>query len=89
VVENIKALEPKLDRFRFSETHVLEKSQNALGMPGTAKRHFFSGQGLDNCEFGGVQPLSACHRNTGSSTFGQVVSANPPRLVQMGAKFFF
>jgi hypothetical protein len=26
--------------------------------------------------------------NTGSSTFGQVVSANPPRLVPLGAEFF-
>jgi hypothetical protein len=27
--------------------------------------------------------------NIGRSTFGQVVSANPPRLVRLGAKFFF
>jgi len=26
--------------------------------------------------------------NIGSSTFGQAVSANPPRLVQLSAKFF-
>jgi len=90
-------------------------SQNALGTPGTAKRRFFYGPGLENydmallknvrlteskslqfrlegfnvfnhAQFFGPQSVDG---NIGSSTFGQVVSANPPRLVQLGAKFFF
>jgi hypothetical protein len=90
-------------------------SDNALGTPGTAKRRFFAGPGLDNydmallknvrlteskslqfrlegfnvfnhSQFFGPQSVDG---NIGSSSFGQVVSANPPRLVQLGAKFFF
>ena len=90
-------------------------SENALGTPGTAKRRFFYGPGLENydmallknvrlteskslqfrlegfnvfnhAQFFGPQSVDG---NIGSSTFGQVVSANPPRLVQLGAKFFF
>ncbi len=88
---------------------------NALGTPGTAKRRFFSGPGLDNydiallktvglteskslqfrlegfnifnhAQFFGPQSVDG---NIGSPSFGQVVSANPPRLVQLGAKFIF
>ena len=90
-------------------------SENALGTPGTAKRRFFSGPGLDNydlallknvhlsesksiqlrvegfnlfnhSQFFGPQSVDG---NIGSSTFGQVLSANPPRLVQLSAKFLF
>ncbi len=90
-------------------------SENALGTPGSAKRRFFSGPGLDNYDvallknvtltesksfqfrvegfnvfnhpqFFGPQSVDG---NIGSSTFGQVVSANPPRLVQLGVKFLF
>ena len=89
--------------------------ENALGTPGTARRRFFHGPGMDNydvallrnvrlteskslqfriegfnvfnhAQFFGSQSVDG---NIGSSTFGQVVSANPPRLVQLGAKFFF
>ena len=88
---------------------------NALGTPGTAKRRFFYGPGLDNydiallknlrlteskslqfrieglnvfnhAQFFGPQSVDG---NIASSTFGQVVSAESPRLVQLGAKFFF
>jgi hypothetical protein len=90
-------------------------SDNALGTPGTAKRRFFSGPGLDNydmallktvglteskslqfrlegfnifnhAQFFGPQSVDG---NIGSPSFGQVVSANPPRLIQFGAKFLF
>jgi hypothetical protein len=90
-------------------------SENALGSPGTAKRRFFYGPGMDNydmallknvrlteakslqfriegfnifnhAQFFGPQSVDG---NISSSTFGQVVSADPPRLVQLGAKFFF
>ena len=90
-------------------------SENALGTPGSAKRRFFSGPGLDNydmallknvrlteskslqlrvegfnafnhTQFFGPQSVDG---NIGSSTFGRVVSANPPRLVQLGAKLVF
>jgi hypothetical protein len=90
-------------------------SENALGTPGTAKRRFFYGPGLNNydmallknirvtesksrqlrvegfnvfnhAQFFGPQSVNG---NIGSSSFGQVVSANPPRLVQVGVKFLF
>jgi hypothetical protein len=90
-------------------------SENALGTPGTAKRRFFYGPGLDNydmallknvrlseskslqfrlegfnafnhSQFFGAQSVDG---NIDSANFGQVVSAAPPRLVQVGAKFFF
>ena len=90
-------------------------SENTLGTPGTAKRRFFYGPGMDNydiallknvrlteskslqfrlegfnifnhAQFFGPQSVDG---NIGSSAFGQVVSADSPRLVQLGAKFFF
>jgi hypothetical protein len=103
---------PRNGRPYFS---IAQFSDNALGTPGTAKRRFFSGPGLDSydmallknvrlteskslqfrlegfnvfnhAQFFGPQSVDG---NIGSSTFGQVVSANPPRLVQLGAKIFF
>ncbi len=41
---------------------------------------------FNHAQFFGPQSVDG---NIGSSTFGQVVSADPPRLVQFGAKFFF
>jgi hypothetical protein len=41
---------------------------------------------FNHAQFFGPQSVDG---NIGSSTFGQVVSANPPRLVQLGAKFLF
>jgi hypothetical protein len=89
--------------------------ENAPGTPGTSKRRFFYGPGLDNfdvallknvrlnetkslqfrieafnifnhAQFFGPQAVDG---NIDSSTFGQVISAAPPRLVQLGAKFNF
>jgi Carboxypeptidase regulatory-like domain len=89
--------------------------ENALGTPGTAKRRFFYGPGLDNydmallktvrlteskslqfrleafnvfnhAEFFGPQAVDG---NIDSSTFGNVINAASPRLVQVGAKFNF
>jgi hypothetical protein len=100
---------PYFDTSQFSE--------NALGTPGTAKRRFFYGPGLDNydmallkkvrltesksiqlrlegfnvfnhAQFFGPQSVDGNIGNLGT-TFGQVVNANPPRLVQLGAKFLF
>jgi len=94
---------------------VSEFSENVLGTPGTARRRFFYGPGLDNydmallknvrlteskslqfrlegfnvfnhAQFFGPQAVDG---NIASSTFGQVISATQPRLVQLGAKFFF
>jgi Carboxypeptidase regulatory-like domain len=102
-------------RNRRSYFDTSQFSDNALGTPGTAKRRFFYGPGLDNydmallktipltesksfqfrlegfnifnhAQFFGPQSVDG---NIGSSTFGQVINANPPRLVQLGAKFFF
>src|SRR6202522_4419767 len=90
-------------------------SENALGTPGTARRRFFFGPGMDNydmallknvrlteskslqfrleafnafnhAQFFGPQAVDG---NIDSSTFGQVINAAPPRLVQLGMKFFF
>jgi len=98
---------PYFDTSQFSE--------NALGTPGTAKRRFFHGPGMDNfdtaiaknvrlteskslqlrlesfdvfnhAQFFGPQAIDG---NISSPTFGRAVSASPPRLLQLGAKFFF
>ncbi|MGB8013605.1 MAG: carboxypeptidase regulatory-like domain-containing protein [Terriglobales bacterium] len=92
-------------------------SENTWGTPGTAKRRFFHGPGLDNydmallknvrlteakslqfrvegfnvfnhAQFFGPQSVDGNIANLGT-TFGQVVSANPPRLVQLGLKILF
>jgi hypothetical protein len=90
---------------------------NVLGTPGTAKRRFFSGPGMDNYDMAVVKNLQLTESKSlqfriegfnifnhaqffgaqsvdGNisdlpTTFGQVVSADPPRLVQLGAKFLF
>jgi hypothetical protein len=90
-------------------------SENALGTPGTARRRFFYGPGMDNydmallknlrlteskslqfrveafnvfnhAQFFGPQTVDG---NIDSSTFGNVISAAPPRLIQLAAKFLF
>jgi len=95
--------------------NISQFSENALGTPGTAKRRFFYGPGMDNydmallknvrlseskslqfrvegfnvfnhAQFFGPQAVDG---NISSSTFGQVVHADPPRLIQLGAKFLF
>ena len=89
--------------------------ENALGTPGTSRRRFFNGPGLNNYDMALLKNLrlteskslqfrveafnvfnhaqffgpQAVDGNIDSSTFGQVVTADPPRLVQFGAKFFF
>ncbi len=99
--------QPYFDAAQFSE--------NVLGTPGTAKRRFFYGPGMNNfdmallknvrlteskslqfriegfnifnrAQFFGPQAVDG---NINSSTFGQVINAIPPRLVQLGAKFVF
>jgi len=86
-----------------------------LGTPGTARRRFFYGPGMDNYNIALLKNLrlteakslqfrveafnafnhaqffgpQAVDGNIDSSTFGDVVSAAPPRLIQFGAKFFF
>jgi hypothetical protein len=90
-------------------------TENTLGTPGTARRRFFYGPGLDNYDMALLKNLrlteskslqfrmeafnvfnhaqffgpQAVDGNIASSTFSQVINANPPRLVQFGAKFFF
>lgn len=89
--------------------------ENALGTPGTARRRFFYGPGMDNYDIALLKILrlteakslqfrvegfnafnhaqffgpQAVDGNIDSGTFGRVVSAAPPRLIQLGAKFFF
>ena len=41
---------------------------------------------FNHTQFFGAQSVDG---NIASSTFGQVINADPPRLVQLGAKFFF
>jgi hypothetical protein len=90
-------------------------SENALGTPGTSKRRFFYGPGMDNYDVALLKKIrltesksfqirlegfnvfnhaqffgpQAVDGNIDSSTFGDVISAAPPRLVQLGAKFIF
>jgi len=90
-------------------------SDNALGTPGTSKRRFFYGPGMDNYDMALLKkiPLTeskslqlrleafnifnhaqffgpqAVDGNIASATFGQVISATSPRLVQLAAKFNF
>jgi hypothetical protein len=90
-------------------------TENALGTPGTAKRRFFYGPGMNNydlallrnvrlteakslqfrveafnafnhAQFFGPQAVDG---NIDSSTFGNVIGATSPRLVQLGFKFLF
>src|SRR5580692_5908371 len=90
-------------------------TENALGTPGTAKRRFFYGPGMNNydlallknvrlseakslqfrleafnafnhAQFFGPQAVDG---NIGSSTFGDVIGATSPRLLQLGFKFLF
>jgi len=94
---------------------IAQFTENALGSPGTARRRFFYGPGMENfdlallknvkltetkslqfrveafnafnhAQFFGPQAVDG---NIASSTFGRVVSAAPPRLIQLGAKFLF
>ena len=90
-------------------------TENALGTPGTSKRRFFYGPGMNNydlallknvrlseakslqfrleafnafnhAQFFGPQAVDG---NIDSSTFGDVIGATSPRLVQLGFKFLF
>jgi Carboxypeptidase regulatory-like domain/TonB dependent receptor len=89
--------------------------ENPLGAPGTAKRRFFHGPGMDNYDMALLKTVrltetkslqfrlegfnafnhaqffgpQAVDGNIGSSNFGDVISAGPPRLVQLGAKVLF
>jgi hypothetical protein len=89
--------------------------ENLPGTPGTAKRRFFHGPGLDNYDIALLKNVSlteskslqfriegfnafnhaqffgpqAVDGNIDSSTFGQVIGATAPRLVQAGVKFNF
>src|ERR1700733_11439859 len=103
---------PRNGKPYFNTAQFLE---NNLGTPGTSKRRFFYGPGLDNfdmallknvrlteskslqfriesfnifnhAQFFGPQSVDG---NIDSLTFGDVVSAQPPRLVQLAAKFNF
>ena len=92
-------------------------SENTLGTPGTSRRRFFSGPGMDNydlallkkvrlteakslqfrfeafnafnhAQFFGPQAVDGNIADLGT-TFGQVISAQPGRIAQLGAKFIF
>jgi|HubBroStandDraft_5_1064220.scaffolds.fasta_scaffold01061_6 hypothetical protein len=90
-------------------------TQNALGTPGTAKRRFFYGPGMNNYDLALLKTVrlseakslqfrieafnafnhaqffgpQAVDGNIDSSTFGNVIGATSPRLVQLGFKFLF
>jgi Carboxypeptidase regulatory-like domain/TonB dependent receptor len=90
-------------------------SQNTLGTPGTAKRRYFYGPGMNNFDMALLKDVKvtesktfqfrleafnvfnhaqffgplAVDGNIGDTTFGRVISADPPRLVQLGFKFLF
>jgi hypothetical protein len=98
---------------------------NALGTPGTARRRFFHGPGLDNYDMALLKNVALSERKSLqfrveafnifnhaqffgpqsvdgniadqdinpngqiSGTFGKAISAQPPRLLQLAAKFVF
>jgi Carboxypeptidase regulatory-like domain len=88
---------------------------NVLGTPGTAKRRFFYGPGMNNFDMALLKKVrlteskslqfrlegfnvfnhaqffgpQAVDGNIDSSTFGEVINAASPRLVQLGAKLLF
>jgi hypothetical protein len=90
-------------------------TENAPGTPGTAKRRFFYGPGISNCDLALLKNVrlteakslqfrveafnafnhaqffgpQAVDGNIDSSTFGNVIGATSPRLVQLGFKFLF
>ena len=90
-------------------------SQNELGTPGTARRRFFSGPGLNNFDMALLKNLQlsesnslqfrleafnvlnhtqffgpqAVDGNIDNATFGHIVNAAPPRLMQLSVKFLF
>jgi hypothetical protein len=90
-------------------------TENALGTPGSAKRRFFYGPGMNNFDLALLKSVSlteakslqfrieafnafnhaqffgpqAVDGNIDSSTFGNVINATSPRLVQLGFKFLF
>lgn len=90
-------------------------SMNALGEPGTSKRRFFYGPGVQNYDMAVAKNLpftesksllfrvevfnifnhtqfngpQAVDGNIGDTTFGQVVSAAAPRILQGALKFSF
>jgi hypothetical protein len=98
-----------------SQTTAAVLSENPLGTPGTARRRFFFGPGMDNYDMALLKNLrlteakslqfrceafnvfnhaqffgpQAVDGNIDSATFGRVVSAAPPRILQLGAKFIF
>jgi hypothetical protein len=41
---------------------------------------------FNHAQFFGSQTIDG---NIGSATFGQVISADPPRVIQLGTKFLF
>jgi hypothetical protein len=90
-------------------------TENALGTPGTAKRRFFYGPGMNNYDMALLKNLrvsesksfqfrleafnvfnhaqffgpQAVDGNIDSSTFGDVINAAPPRLLQAAVRFTF
>jgi Carboxypeptidase regulatory-like domain len=105
----------KNPRNGLSYFNIAAFSENALGTPGTARRRFFYGPGMDNYDMALLKNLrlteskslqfrveafnvfnhaqffgpQAVDGNIDSSTFGNVISAAPPRLLQLAAKFLF
>jgi hypothetical protein len=106
-------VDPRRNGNRFFNTDSF--SMNALGTPGTAKRRFFYGPGVDNYDMAMAKKVAisdsnsllfrveafnvfnhtqftgptAVDGNIGSSTWGQVISAAPPRILQGAIKFNF
>jgi len=106
-------VDPRRNGNRFFNTGSF--SMNALGTPGTAKRRFFYGPGVDNYDMAVAKKVAITDSNSllfrveafnvfnhtqftgpasvdgniGSSTWSQVISAAPPRILQGAIKFNF
>jgi Carboxypeptidase regulatory-like domain/TonB dependent receptor len=104
-------------RNRNSYFNIALFSPNVLGTPGTAKRRYFYGPGMENYDLALLKDVKFTESRTlqfrlegfnvfnhaqffgplavdgnigdAGSTFGEVVSATAPRLVQLGFKFLF
>ena len=75
LLKNVRLTESKSLQFRLEGFNVFNHTQ------------FFGPQSVD----GNIADLhrTIFGRVVNGTTFGRVVNADPPRLVQLGAKFFF
>ena len=70
----------------LGKTHLMQAIGHTLKPVSYTHLDVYKRQAFNHAQFFGPQAVDG---NIASSTFGQVINAAPPRLVQLGAKFFF